>query len=42
MSYGTDYDFWDTPIGRAQDYMLERILEKEREENLQHDANKGE
>ena len=42
MVWGTDLDFWDTPIGMAQDYLLEKQLEKERERRFENDANKGE
>lgn len=41
MSWGTDYDFWDTPTGRAQDYILEEIMNKETEEKFENDANQG-
>lgn len=41
MSWGTDYDFEDTPIGRAQDYILEEIMNKETEEKFENDANQG-
>lgn len=42
MSWGTDYDFWDTPMGRAQDLIMEEILNKEVERKFEDDANKGE
>lgn len=42
MSWGCDYDFWDTPMGIAQDLIDEKIMEKEIERRFENDANKGE
>lgn len=42
MSWGADYDFWDTPIGIAQDLISKAIIDKKIERRFENGANKGE
>ena len=39
---GFSDDPWDSHTGIAQDYMLEKIMEKEVERKMENDADKGE
>lgn len=41
MSWDSDYDFWDTPIGMAQDVIDKEIIEKEIERRFENDEYKG-
>ena len=42
MRWDCDYDFWDTPMGMAQDVIDREIMEKEIERRFENGANKGE